>query len=157
MTPAMIRPAIPGDAIGICRVHQRAVRLLCRGDYTAPQIEAWVGPRRPEDYIAALVDGERLWVASAAGRVVGFAGVKGHELTACYVDPDQGRRGIGQRLLRAVGSVALTEGAACLVVMSSLTALEFYHRAGYGADQPRTHRLRSGMTIPCVRLAKRLV
>jgi putative acetyltransferase len=157
MDTTHIRPAVASDASGICRVHQRAVRVLCRADYTPAQIEAWIGPRRAEDYIAAMNSGENLWVAEISGAVVGFAGLKDDEVTAVYVDPVHARHGLGQALLEAVEQSARTHGVQGLVVEASLNAVPFYRRAGYGAEEPRTHRLRSGIAIPCVRMTKRLV
>jgi putative acetyltransferase len=156
MDTTHIRPAVAFDAPAICRVHQRAVRVLCRPDYTPAQIEAWIGPRRAEDYIAAMNSGERLWVAEVSGTVVGFAGVKNDEITAVYVDPAHARHGLGQALLQAAEQSARAHGVHCLVVEASLNAVPFYRHAGYGAEEPRTHRLRSGIAIPCIRMIKRL-
>lgn len=151
-----IRSAIASDAPGICRVHQRAVRLLCCAAYSPAQIEAWIGPRRAEDYIASMTNGERLWVAEISGTVVGFAGVQDDEITAVYVDPEHTRHGFGQLLLQAAEQSAQAHGVDCLFLEASLNAVAFYRHAGYGAEAPQTHRLRSGIAIPCVRMTKRL-
>ncbi len=157
MSDVTIRPAVASDASGICHVHQRAVRILCRFDYTADQVEGWIGARVPQNYVESMTSGEQLWVAESYGQVVGFAGRKGPEITAVYVDPHYARQGIGQQLLQVVEQSAATGGVPCVYLDASLTAVSFYTNAGYKSVENGTHRLRSGVEIACVRMEKRLM
>ena len=61
----LVRFATPADAEAICRVHVASIRESCAGDYTPQQIEAWAGPKRPEDYIR---DGSRRAALGCGGR-----------------------------------------------------------------------------------------
>lgn len=156
MSGVTVRPARASDAPAICCVHQRAVRILCQADYTSDQVEGWIGARVPQDYVDSMTGGEHLWVAEIRGQVVGFAGIKGSEITAVYVEPREARQGIGGQLLHVVERVAAAGGLPCVYLDASLTAVPFYTNQGYQSVEHRTHRLRSGVDIACVRMEKRL-
>src|SRR4051794_15114973 len=99
-----IRPATPDDADALCDLHIRSIRVLCAGDYTPEQIDAWCRPKTPEKYRTAMTDGgETMFVAvDDYGSLAGFASFKGEELYAVYVAPDSIRRGVGRQLLQTV-------------------------------------------------------
>lgn len=154
MSDVTIRPAVVADASDICACHQSAVRVLCGGDYTSTQIEAWIGTRTPLDYVESMKSGEALWVAEVEGQVVGFAGRKDDEITAVYVSPRYARQGIGQQLLQAVEQSAAKENVDYVSLDASLTSVPFYSHEGYTFVKQGTHRLRSGVEIACVRMEK---
>ncbi|NMP21950.1 GNAT family N-acetyltransferase [Sulfobacillus harzensis] len=157
MVEVTVRQAVLRDAPSICRVHQSSVRVLCQGDYTPQQIEAWIGACMPQDYRDSMADGEHLWVAEADGQVVGFAGRRGEEITAVYVDPHYAHQRIWQRLLQVVERSFLADGTPRAWLDASLTAVSFYAHQGYQSSETRMHRLRSGMEIECVRMEKPLI
>ena len=45
MNDHVIRQAVTRDAAQLVDIHSRSVSVLCSGDYTAKQIEAWIGKR----------------------------------------------------------------------------------------------------------------
>jgi GNAT superfamily N-acetyltransferase len=153
-----VRPATPGDAPEIARVHVAAIRSLA-SHYTAAQIAAWTADKQPERYVAALAEGEFMVVAqrSEDGPIVGFAGGRGDEVRAVYVDPEHGRLGIGREMLAAIESDARGRGETSLRLDSSLPAVAFYLAHGYFEHERVVHRLRGGCELECVPMTKSLI
>ena len=144
-----IRPATVEDAPSVWETHVSAIRILCRDAYTPEQIEAWAGPRKPEDYRKPITDGQ-LFVAEVAGRVVGFGEFSKEEVRAVYVHPEFGRRGIGTALFRRVVEALGKLGVEKASLDASITSVPFYLAMGCKAGVQQIHRLGSGVEIPCV-------
>jgi putative acetyltransferase len=150
-----VRRAVPEDAVAICDLHKASVRSLCAGAYSPEQIEAWLAPRRADDYRKAMtVGGETMFVGHCAGRIVGFASVKASMLIGLYVDPDDGR-GAGRFLLQAAEAHARSNGTAVLTLQATLNAVPFYQRRGFSLGRPGTV-LRGGLELPVVEMSKTL-
>lgn len=108
----LLRPAEPGDAMAVARVHVRSWQAAYRGlipdDYLgrlraedrAPRYDfSHIDPLKPHTTVA--VEGKEIWgfvtVAPSSGaELKGFG-----ELSALYVDPDRWAQGLGTALLRA--------------------------------------------------------
>lgn len=151
-----VRPASVHDASDIRRVHQNAVRVLSREDYTPDQIKGWIGNLAAQNYVDSMEGGEHLWVAELEGQVVGFAGRKGAEITAVYVDPAYARQGIGHQLLRVVEESLADADLNTVYLDAPVNAVPFYTSLDYTVLERRTHRLQSGVEISCVRMEKQL-
>jgi putative acetyltransferase len=150
-----VRPATAHDAPAIWIVHVRSIREVCAGDYTPEQIEAWAGPKQPEDYIRALAGGEQLWVAEIGSAVAGFACLRGNKLRGLYVGPTSQRRGVGSALLNAVEAAATQQGISTLTLNSTFTARTFYEARNFRADEPIVRRM-GGTDVPCIPMSKNL-
>ena len=95
------------------RAHAYARRMIRRATLDdAPAISAlFVRTRDEMTYLPRIPEHDRpllggwflargeLWVAEVEGRIVGFAGVSGDELTHLYIDPLAQNRGVGTALL----------------------------------------------------------
>lgn len=137
------------------RIHVASVRALCAAHYTAAQIEAWVGGRRPEHYGRAMTDlGQSMFVAERAGEVIGFSSLRDDEVWAVYVDPERGR-GAGGALLDAVEAEARARGVRRLRLMASLNSVHFYERHGYRALHRSSVPLPS-TELPAMEMEKKL-
>jgi GNAT superfamily N-acetyltransferase len=91
-------------------------------------------PRIPE-HVRPLLGGwflERaeLWVLEEEGRVLGFAGVSGSELTHLYTDPPAQKRGVGRALLDHVKSLR-PDRLQLWVFQKNEAARRFYERHGF--------------------------
>ena len=71
-----------------------------------------------------------LWVAEAEGRLVGFAGVSGSNLTHLYVDPSAQNGGIGSALLGHMKSLC-PQRLELWVFQKNEGARRFYERHGF--------------------------
>jgi ribosomal protein S18 acetylase RimI-like enzyme len=90
-------------------------------------------PRIPE-HVRPLLGGRfleraELWVVDE-GRVVGFAGVTGSELTHLYIDPSAQDRGVGSALLEHVKSLC-PDRLELWVFQENAGARRFYERHGF--------------------------
>jgi ribosomal protein S18 acetylase RimI-like enzyme len=118
----MIRRATPDDAPAISDLFVRA-----RDQMTyLPRI-----PERVRPLLGGwFLERAELWVAEEGGRVVGFAGVSGSELTHLYTDPSAQNRGVGRALLDHVKSLR-PERLELWVFQKNEGARRFYERHGF--------------------------
>jgi putative acetyltransferase len=152
-----VRQATPADALKIRNVHVQSVRRLCAKEYTSRQIDAWTAGRRPAQYRRAMeTEGETMFVAERADRILGFGSLRQDEIRAVYVHPRSAGRGVGSALLAALERTARRSGVTRLHCVASLTAVSFYRACGYRVGRRVTHRLRNGAVLPGVRMTKRL-
>lgn len=86
----LIRPGWAGDADEVCRVY-----LAARNLAADEEVRAWVAE--------VMIPQSELWVAEHAGRVVGFAALRGTGLDHLYVAPDSQGQGFGTALLDRLG------------------------------------------------------
>jgi putative acetyltransferase len=157
-----IRKMRPDDARAFLEVHHAAVREVAAKDYPVEIIDAWAPlPITDCDVGRVLTnpDDEYRLVAEIEGRVVGIGalGAKNHEVRACYVAPEAGRRGVGSALLREIEREARQRGLKFLEADSSLTAEPFYAAQGYLALERGEHVLHNGERMACVKMRKHLV
>lgn len=146
-----VRLATVADANSIWDVHVSAIRELCVSDYSLPQIVAWSGPKRPEDYHRPIFE-QRLLVAEAEDRIAGFGEFGTKEIHALYVHPHFTRKGVGTLLFQRLIAELESRGVAHITLEASLTSVPFYRAMGCTAGAPFNHCLRSGVEIPCVRM-----
>jgi putative acetyltransferase len=153
----IIRRATVDDAVAICDLHVRSIRVLCAGDYTPAQIEAWAGRKRPELYTRAMTDGgETMFVAvDESNRIIGFVAFKQNEIYGLYVASESVRRGVGAALLATAEAAMRAAGVSHVKFRSTITALTFYERQGYARGEPAVSRM-SGVDVPCVWMSKNL-
>jgi putative acetyltransferase len=151
-----IRRARAADAEATWKVHLTAIRETAVSHYSPEQIAAWASSPTPQLHEASIRQAICYVAEGTAGEIVGFATLmpRTGEVAAVYVTPAHGRRGIGRRLLTSVEAAARECGLTALHLDASLNAVEFYTRAGYVAERPGLHRLRSGVDIPCIRMIK---
>ena len=158
MASAYIRSAEVADAQAICRLHIRSVRQLCADAYSPTQLDAWIGNRIPAHYEPFLKEAVCL-VAETSGALAGFAILDPAlgEVHALYVDPDSVGKSIGTQLLMAIEDHARTAGRVELALNATLNSVSFYERHGYTCQGPATNEIPRGSSLPCMRMAKRLV
>jgi GNAT superfamily N-acetyltransferase len=91
-------------------------------------------PRIPEHvqpYLGGrFLERAELWVFEEQGRILGFAGVSGGELTHLYTDPPAQKRGVGRTLLDHVKTLQ-PDGLELWVFQKNEGARRFYERHGF--------------------------
>jgi putative acetyltransferase len=157
-----IRKMRAEDARAFLKVHHAPVREVAAKDYSVEIIDAWAPLPITEHHAAGVLtnpDGEFRLVAESEGRVVGIGAhvAENHEVRACYVAPEAGRRGVGSALLREIEREALQRGLKFLEADSSLTAEPFYAANGYFILERGEHLLHGGERMACVMMRKHLV
>ncbi len=135
----IVRPATPGDVPAASAVASASYRAAF-----APILEAEELARRtPESFVARFTESlERLRLAEADGRVVGFSLVTGMHLDMLFIDPAVQGSGAGRALL----AEAVARGVCSLECFrANGPARRFYERAGWvvtrGYSRPFAGRL----------------
>jgi putative acetyltransferase len=155
----LVRQAVQEDSAAIGCVYVSAIRELAKTHYTAEQIDAWAGSRRPE-YSQQTIEAGRIYVAEYEGQVAGYGIIEleTKQVQAVYVSPHHARKGVGTAVLRALEQAAVEAGIDTLRLTASLNAVGFYQKAGYQELERTTHTLADGATrMTCVVMQKRLV
>ena len=155
----LIRAARPDDAAALHALQMDAIAAIGELHYTAAQRLAWFGDRTPLHYLAPIVTKlMRVAQADASSPLLGFAqlDLATASVEAIYVRPAAQRSGIGRLLLQALERSASGAGAQELWLDASLNAVPFYMRHGFEALSAHEHPVGLQMTIPCVRMRKRL-
>jgi len=167
----LIRPAIPGDAPAIARVHVETWQTAYRGQV-------------PEAYLASLDIGRRtaIWteifrenksitfVAEIENKVIGFCSLMPSrdedankkaigEIAALYVSPRHWRRGAGRRLGERALAEARNHGWAIVtlwVLQTNTPAQVFYEQLGFVLDGVKKMLELDGHDLPEVRYRRML-
>ncbi|MBK9741008.1 MAG: GNAT family N-acetyltransferase [Actinobacteria bacterium] len=141
-----VRPAVPGDAEAIARVHVATWQAAYRGLLPDAFLDGLRWEDRLARWTAALstpgpTEGGA-WVAVENGTEIrGFVewgpardedlGAAGNEVYAIYVAPTAWRSGVGAALL---GVVPTSRDAVLWVLAGNVRALAFYRRHGFDLD-----------------------
>jgi len=159
----VLRAARLGDAAAMARVMRAAVRAEA-GRYPADLLRAWGALPALYHRWAVTVGGEARVVAACRGRVVGFAGWRGREVTAVFVLPREAGRGLGRRLLAraeagadrppAPGAADARRGPARLEVVAARGAVPFYRACGWRGGPAVRAPLPGGGALPARRMWK---
>jgi ribosomal protein S18 acetylase RimI-like enzyme len=131
------------------------VREICSLDYNPQQIEAWVGARKPRDYLKARARGEQFWVIEVDGTIAGFSGWLGKNILGFYMHPEFAGRGLGERLFKTVEKdYRLRSRFKYCVITATLTARDFYRKMGFKDFQRINHTFRRGGRTAAWRMKK---
>lgn len=150
-----IRRARPEDAPALARTMRASIRGLARAAYDPRQIAAWSSLPSLYHAWAMTAGGETVFVAERAGRILGYASLRGGEVTALFVRPSAAGRGLGSTLLSRVEREARRRGRARLVLLASRNAAAFYRARGWAGSRTTRVPLPGGGALAAVRLWRR--
>jgi GNAT superfamily N-acetyltransferase len=151
----VVRAAGAADAEAIARVQRETWRTAYAGILPLDVIERVAGERDAATWQRRLANASgdsATWVASRAGRIIGFAscgpargsvdGLDG-EIYALYVMQPQQRRGVGRELVRACARHFVRHGifGLYLWVLKANRARMFYETLGGEEIREKTERL----------------
>ncbi len=151
-----VRPARLSDAAAIARAMRASIRGLARDAYSAARIAAWSSLPALYHAWAMTAGGERYFVAERGGAIVGYAAIRGDEVTAAFVRPGAARRGVGGALLARIEREARRRGVRRLVVRAATSAVAFYEATGFRGGRAIRVPLPGGGALPSVVLRKTL-
>jgi len=158
-----IRRAGPADAEAIARAHLDSILSIGPRYYDEAVVREWGAHIEAGLYVRAMARGEVFFVAIDARdpdhAVLGFSShpVDDDEHgVGVYVRGKAARKGVGTALLRAAEHDAIAAGARRLTIDASLAAVDFYKRHRFTEVGRGSHRLPSGLSMPCVFMEKSL-
>lgn len=133
-TPVAIRPALPRELPVLARLIEERLLSLSLPPSQATVLKAV----NAEKHLSRLLPDHALLVADDEKRLVGLAALNldRHEILACYLDREFGRRQLAEDLLAALEARALDFGVRKLKVKTAPTTEAFFRAAGY--DGPET-------------------
>jgi GNAT superfamily N-acetyltransferase len=149
-----IRRAHLPDAPAIASVMRAAVRGAS-GTYPSRTLAAWRSLPPLYHAWAMTTGGETVLVAESGGRIVGYAGLRGAEVTALFVRPSAARRGVATALLARLEALARRRGVRRLAVDAARSGVAFYRARGFTGGRAVRVPLPGGALV-AVRMAKRL-
>jgi GNAT superfamily N-acetyltransferase len=166
----MIRPAQPGDALAVARVHVRSWQAAYRGLLPDAYLDGLRAEDRAASYDLSGSDPQKPYtqVAFEDGCIVGFAStmpardkdLAGYgELCALYVAPENWGAGIGAALIGAARTRLVELGfehAALWVLAGNARAERFYRNDGWAADGLQRTNTVWGATVEEFRYRRRL-
>ncbi|MBR0874849.1 GNAT family N-acetyltransferase [Bradyrhizobium tropiciagri] len=131
-----LRPYLPDDAPLLAAIFAASITDLTGDDYSEAQQEAWAMAAEDEAAFGKKLAGQLTLIASLQGAPVGFASLKGTDhIDMLYVHPSAVGQGVGAALCEALEKIAGARGAKLLKVDASDTALDFFRKRGYVAQQ----------------------
>jgi GNAT superfamily N-acetyltransferase len=127
--PVALRPALPGDAAAIGDVWLRsfdAALPTVRRAHSDDEVRGWIRE--------VLLPGHEVWVAEAAGAVVGVLALSEGWVDQLYLEPAWRRRGIGDRFI-ALARRRQPAGLQLWTFQVNEAARRFYERHGFVAAE----------------------
>lgn len=153
----LIRDFIPGEEEILRDVFMSSVHGLARNFYTPEQINAWAPFAYDKQEWASKLARLRPFVATAEGRVVGYADFqKSGRIDHFFVSADFRRRGIGRALMGHLCGLAIKNGVSALSADVSLAAESFFSRHGFVVVERQTVLVR-GVELANARMCKALL
>ena len=134
-----LRPFLPADVPMLAAIFVAAIEELTGEDYSQAQQEAWAAAADDEEEFGKKLAGQLTLIATIQNAPVGFASLKGaDQIDMLYVHPSVAGQGIAAMLIDALEKLAGARGATKLTVDASDTAVDFFKKRGYVAQQRNT-------------------
>lgn len=162
-----IRDAVEDDAENIYKIHTAAIREKCSTHYSTEDVNIWVARQDKVKYLP-FIEAHEIIVAENknGGNILGFGHLtseskesdgKTLQIRGLFVDPDCGVKGVGSALVKEMEQRAKDSRIAdCLIVQSSLNAVEFYKKCGFVPLELTTHQMSAQSCLQCHKMMKKL-
>jgi putative acetyltransferase len=131
-----LRPFLPADTPLLASIFVASIQELTSDDYSAEQQEAWASAADDEVQFGKKLAAGLTLIATMQGSPVGFASLRGNDhIDMLYAHPSVAGQGVGTLLCDALEKLAAARGATHLSVDASDTAVDFFRKRGYVAQQ----------------------
>lgn len=152
-----VRKAIPRDAESIHRAHMKSIQEICSKDHSPQEIQAWGHRPYRDDQRVGSIKNDLVWVVEDEGSIEGYGhlkifekdGLKRGHIFGLYLTP----KVVGKCLGKAIVDLMMEEIKSTKVKQVSLeatiTAQNFYRKAGFVDAGPETTVEISGTPIRC--------
>jgi putative acetyltransferase len=131
-----LRPFLAADVPMLAAIFVASIQELTGDAYSEAQQEAWAAVADDEQEFGNKLAGELTLIATLQNSPVGFASLKGNDhIDMLYVHPSVAGQGVGALLCDALEKLAGARGTKNLIVDASDSALDFFKKRGYVAQQ----------------------
>jgi GNAT superfamily N-acetyltransferase len=135
----IIRRARLSDAQGIHEAHMRSIQVLCASDYSEAEIKAWGHRPFQKDQRERAIQKEFVWVIEDQSKIHGYAQLEIYEkngfteayLWGLYLTKEVQGQGLGKQLCALMLDQCRSANVGVLKLEATLTAHQFYIRAGF--------------------------
>lgn len=153
----ILRPFHPEEMPALILLHATSFTALATA-YPPDIAPAYRAMLEAPDYPPEVL-GSDMWVAEAAGRLLGSAGWGSQgdgvaRIRKVFTHPQAARQGVASRLVRAAEERARAAGHDRFVLRAYLNAVPFYESLGYRADRPGERPLGPGLSMPVLFMRK---
>ena len=152
-----LRRAGKNDLDNIVEMFEETVRNTCHVDYSAVEIEAWIGTARDNRLKwAQKIEEQYFIVAEAEGQLMGFGSLgEGGYIDFMYTHKDAQRKGVAMQVYLALEEEAQRLGENVLSSDVSLTARPFFEHLGFRVIHKNENH-RKGQVLINYHMEKRL-
>ncbi|MDC1068618.1 GNAT family N-acetyltransferase [Candidatus Kapabacteria bacterium] len=120
------------DTTDILKVFKHSVQQIGSLDYSQQQIEAWISSAEDIQKWKKNIANDYFIKAVKNDYPVGFASLKNNNfLDYLYISPNYQKKGIAQKLLNHLISIAKENKSDCIKTNSSKSALKFFLNNGF--------------------------
>jgi putative acetyltransferase len=134
-----LRPFLPADTPMLAEIFRASIEELTAEDYSEAQQAAWASAADDEEALAEKLGSQTTLIVTANASPVGFASLVDNEaIDMLYVHPAVAGHGAGAMLADALERLARGRGAKRLTAEVSDTALDFFKKRGFTAQQRNT-------------------
>ncbi|HLD81238.1 MAG TPA: GNAT family N-acetyltransferase [archaeon] len=126
-----IRKFKEGDAYELAELIDKNRRKISSLNQSQKALKEMAARNTPPKLIEKSKD-RSLFVAEFGSSLVGTAGLKGSQVTGVFVKVSQHGKGIGKKLMEKVEGKAEKKGVKKVFLYSSIYAVPFYEKLGYG-------------------------
>jgi putative acetyltransferase len=131
-----MRPFLAADAPLLAEIFRASIEELTGDDYSEAQQQAWASIADDEEAFAEHLRNALTLLGTMDGSPVGFASLDGPErLDMLYIHPAAAGQGVGSMLIDALEKLAAARGAGKLTADVSDSALAFFRKRGFVAQQ----------------------
>lgn len=144
----LIREFCVGDELELSRVFQSSIRELACVDYTAEQIEAWVGASLNLELWVMRMRELKPFVVEVNGVIAAYGDLQDHGYNDhFFVSGMYCRQGLGSMLMNRIIEKAITKGISAIAADVSRTAQRLFSRFGFVLVEQRAKTIRD-VVIP---------
>ena len=160
-----IRRANLKDAKKIHAVHMRSIQEVCANHHTPEEIKAWGFRPYNEESRHRAIQHQYVWVIDNDGKIEGYGhlGVTQGEgkmvahIYGLYLAKEALGQGWGRKLIDEMLIQVKQLGLVQINLESTLTAHQFYQKAGFVDSGPQTTLAIGGLQIRCIPMSMNLM
>lgn len=153
----LVRRAAIQDSYALHQAHMKSIQEICSKDHSSQEIQAWGHrPYREDQRINSIKD-DLVWVVEDKGSIEGYGhlkifekdGLKRGHIFGLYLTPKVVGRSLGKAIVDLMIEEMKSVNVKIVSLESSITARNFYRKAGFVDAGPETTVEIGGTPIRC--------
>lgn len=126
------RKATLSDLDEMQQLYIETIQSVCKNDYTAAQIEAWISGVKNKERWIEVIETQFVLLVIIENKIAGYGTLKnGNYIDFFYIHKDFQRQGIAAKLLTELELEAKKQHSKILTSDISITAKPFFEKKGF--------------------------